>query len=628
MRVSYIGYKEICLECPKTGDVGTIRLEPDAVALGEAVVVGKRPTYQLKGSSLVTNIQETLLSTVGTANDVLSHIPGLESSDGKYTVFGKGEPLIYINNRLVRDNSELERLSSKDIAKVELIQNPGAEYDATVKAVLRIRTVRRAGEGLGINVRTNVSQGHKTSNYDQLNLNYRKDGLDVFGRVGYSLYQREQDQRTGMYVRTDTLWEQAATMDADVRTRSVNGELGANYEVNEHQSVGVTYTGDKTFDSYFDMWSDNTIRADGEVYDRLRYQTRMGQSGNRHQINAYYEGKLNDKLDISLNLDWLNNSSGNTTYADEDSETSEDRLVTTDNRSRSRLYAAKLVMAYPLGIGRLKWGGEYSYVRRTDRFDNPQSILPSSDTRVREQNAAAFLGYDLTWGKLSATVGLRFEHVDFDYYDQGIFQPGQSRLYDNLFPDIALSLPVGQTQMSLSYTSKTDRPSFYQLRGNLQYDDRFTYEGGNPLLRPSLNHDLTYQFGYKFVQLSASYQYVKDASFFMMKAYEPDPTITVFSQQNYPKAQYLNASVSLSPKLGFWEPSLYLSVSKQFFEAMTMGEMRKFDKPIYSFRLDNSFRLPKGWIFSLDGDIRTEGNQMQALSRRSGSVNAACANPS
>ena len=104
-------------------------------------------------------------------------------------MFGKGEPLIYINNRLVRDNSELERLSSKDISKVELIQNPGAEYDATVKAVLKIRTVRHAGEGLGVNVRSNVSQSHKTSNTDQLNLNYRKNGLDLFGMVNYSLWR-------------------------------------------------------------------------------------------------------------------------------------------------------------------------------------------------------------------------------------------------------------------------------------------------------------------------------------------------------------------------------------------------------------------------------------------------------
>ena len=87
----------------------------------------------------------------------------------------------------------------------------------------------------------------------------------------------------------------------------------------------------------------------------------------------------------------------------------------------------------------------------------------------------------------------------------------QSRLYDNVFPNVALSMPIGKTQMSLSYTAKTSRPSFYQLRSDLQYDDRFTYEGGNPLLKPSFNHDLTYQFGYKFIQASLNYQYIKDA---------------------------------------------------------------------------------------------------------------------
>ena len=78
-------------------------------------------------------------------------------------------------------------------------------------------------------------------------------------------------------------------------------------------------------------------------------------------------------------------------------------------------------MTYPIAVGELKWGGEYSYVHRTDRFDNPQSILPATDSKIREQNAAAFISYALTWQKLSAEIGLRYEHVDFDYYDKGIF---------------------------------------------------------------------------------------------------------------------------------------------------------------------------------------------------------------
>lgn len=620
LRVSYIGYKEVCLDCPKTGDLGTIRLEPDAVALGEAVVIGKLPTYQLKGSSLVTNIQETLLSTVGTANDVLSHIPGLEGSDGEYTVFGKGEPLIYINNRLVRDASELDRLSSKDIAKVELIQNPGSEYDATVKAVLKIRTVRRAGEGLGVNIRSNVGQGHKMRTNDQLNLNYRTGGLDLFGMASYSLWQAKTEQRTASYIQVDTLWEQKAKTVVEQSSHSVYGQMGTNYELNAYHSFGATYEGGKSFNSGGDFVSDNTMYADKAVYDILHYQTRMESDNNQHKVNAYYEGTFNEKLNVAFNADWLTGASENRMHADENSETSEDRLVTTVNNTRNRLYAAKLVLSYPIAVGELKWGGEYSYVHRTDRFNNPQSILPSTDSKIREQNAAAFISYSLTWQKLSANVGLRYEHVDFDYYDKGVFQPEQSRLYDNFFPDVALSMPVGKTQMSLSYTAKTRRPSFYQLRSDLQYDDRFTYEGGNPLLKPSFNHDLTYQLGYKFIQAMVNYQYIKDAYSFMMKAYEPNPVITVFSQANYPKVQYLNASVSISPKFNFWEPSLYISVGKPFFEALTMGEMRTFNKPTYHFSLSNSFRLPKGWIFSLDGRISTDGNDMQGLSKRSGGL--------
>jgi len=67
-------------------------------------------------------------------------------------------------------------------------------------------------------------------------------------------------------------------------------------------------------------------------------------------------------------------------FANENSEMDDDRLVTTSNRTRNRLYAVKLVMTYPIAVGELKWGGEYSYVHRTDRFDNPQSILPATDT--------------------------------------------------------------------------------------------------------------------------------------------------------------------------------------------------------------------------------------------------------
>ena len=84
-------------------------------------------------------------------------------------------------------------------------------------------------------------------------------------------------------------------------------------------------------------------------------------------------------------------------FANENSEMDDDRLVTTSNRTRNRLYAVKLVMTYPIAVGELKWGGEYSYVHRTDRFDNPQSILPATCLLYTSLPTFTFLSSSCTW---------------------------------------------------------------------------------------------------------------------------------------------------------------------------------------------------------------------------------------
>ena len=115
----------------------TIVMHEDVNLLGEVVVKGNRPSYKLTAEGLQTHVQGTVLSKMGTAEDVLKHIPGLQKKNDAYEVFGKGSPIIYVNGRLLRDLSELDQLKSEDIKNVELITSPGARYDASVKAVIR-----------------------------------------------------------------------------------------------------------------------------------------------------------------------------------------------------------------------------------------------------------------------------------------------------------------------------------------------------------------------------------------------------------------------------------------------------------------------------------------------------------
>ena len=153
LRISSIGYATLYNKVEKA-DIGTVQLLPDAQLLGEVVVKGDLPKVRLKGDAVVTNVAGTILEKAGTGEDVLNKLPGVSAKDGTVNVFGSaGTPEIYINGRKVRDSAELDQLSSDNIKSVEVVNNPGARYDATVNAVIRIKTKRPQGEGFGFNNR-------------------------------------------------------------------------------------------------------------------------------------------------------------------------------------------------------------------------------------------------------------------------------------------------------------------------------------------------------------------------------------------------------------------------------------------------------------------------------------------
>ena len=107
----------------------------DEQHLSEAVVRGHLPHTRMKGNAIVTKITGSALEKVGTAHDMLRHVPGIIRKGDDLEVIGRGTPIYFINGRQVRDLDELKRLMSDEIANVEVITNPGAAYDATINRI-------------------------------------------------------------------------------------------------------------------------------------------------------------------------------------------------------------------------------------------------------------------------------------------------------------------------------------------------------------------------------------------------------------------------------------------------------------------------------------------------------------
>ena len=133
-------------------------MQPETMTLKGVVVRGEIPQYKMTTGGMTIDIQNSLLKDVGTADDVLSMLPQIQGSDGNFTVFAKGTPEIYINNKKVQNARELKQLKSTDIKSVDVITSPGAKYNAEVGAVIRIKTKKHQGDGISVEAYSQVSE--------------------------------------------------------------------------------------------------------------------------------------------------------------------------------------------------------------------------------------------------------------------------------------------------------------------------------------------------------------------------------------------------------------------------------------------------------------------------------------
>ena len=611
---SYVGYTTVVQEISKN-KLGTIQLFPDAQLLGEVVVKAYLPKTQAKGDAMVTTVSGTVLEKAGTAENLLDKIPNVTAQDGAVTVFGRGTPEIYINGRKIRNQQELDQLSSDNIKSVEVVSNPGARYDASVKAVIRIFTKKVEGEGFGFNNRALIRHRDEYgwSAYDQLNLNYRKNGFDLSAMLLAGDYRNGTDQTFVIDTHLDKQWRQNLDLtDQKSESKNIETTLTLNYQFDENHSIGARYNYERVPEY---LWIANQFAqtyCEELLYEDLQSVITMNEPETHHRSNFYYNGRVK-KWSIDFNADGLWSETKNTQVAQEDvmeGVNEEDRSVTTIDTKRNELYAAKLVLSHPLAKGNLSFGAEYSHNKRNTTCLNLEGIIADDNAMIKEGATSAFVEYAKAFNKLQMQAGLRYEHVGFDYYDAGKFVDEQSKDYSNLFPSITFSFPIKDVQVQLGYASDINRPSYHQLRSSTFYVNRYMYDKGNPFLMPSITHNVTLAGSYKWMNMYVGYSHVKDDIINQTIAYsDDDPTIGLLTLQNTQAYDNLVAVFNINPTIGFWTPQLSLAIQKQWYEGETPWGKAKFNKPIGSVTFRNNFKLPKGFLLDVNGSYTTKGYQ-------------------
>mgnify|MGYP000288448628 FL=1 len=608
IRISSIGYVTVYKNTSELNETN-IQMSPDVQALQEVVIEGTHPVVFMKGNALVTDVQNSLLSKAGSASDVLARIPRVSKSKDKFVVFGKGTPLIYINGRLVRDNTELEQLNSTDIKHVELLTTPGAQYDASVKSVIRIKTVKRQGDGFSFDVRSSYYQSENTDLIEQANVNYRHAGLDLFGSFDYRLNRTEQISSVEQETNTSSLWQQHNTMQMNGRTEKMSGTFGFNYQINDNHSFGARYQMLGYPSSYVNTDILSKVEKNNDFYDQWSsngIENRDYSLG--HQLNLYYTGTAG-KLGIDVNADYYKSDYDATNNTSEQSQEQDDRQIAALNQVKNEMCAGKVVFTYPIWKGQLSFGGEYTYSNRDNNYlSRNESYVPSSCSNISENYIGAFTSYDvqLPFGMLSA--GIRYEHVDFEYSEDKQKIDAQSKNFDNVFPTLSFATQFGQVQAQLSYAATIQRPSYADLSNNVFYINRFTLQQGNPYLLPSITHDISLNAMWKYFQFMLSYQQKKDEIFTWSTQAEANPELSTISYINFDRMPTLNAFIGASPTIGFWSLMYGVGVSKQWVNVHTDLADLELKKPALNVMLNNTFTLPKNFLINLDFTFQGKGN--------------------
>ena len=596
----------LVLVLPRLASHAQSQEAPDSLTLQlqEVVVTANQPATKLVGTTLVSTITGSNLSDIGNALDVLNQLPMIKVQDNSVSVIGKNNIEIYIDGRPMRDNTELQQLLSSNIKKVELLMAPGASYESTTGAVLKITTKRNFVQGLSVTDQFQLQRRRKWSVMDFLSLNYNIGYWEIFadGTINHNnTLIKGTTTNTLVYQGKETIVGSSQNNAYPVTVGSV--KAGFNYAKGS-QSFGAYYRFNPErgkFRNTGSEWLDYSPEIQNVIDMHIK--------AHGHLASLYYENTIADKFRLHFDGDFkssVQNNSVATTYPD----ASYPDVNSTDKRN-STLWAGKLYLNFPLWNGEFTAGTQDSYTHTSLDYrmlnTEVEEYIPSSLTDALQTSAALFTSWSRMFGKFSLTAGLRYEYVDYNFKVNGEKDEDVSRRDNLLTPDISLGYSFSdESQISLSYKMATIKPPYSQLTGSLSYVGLHQIEGGNPLLRDERMHDVQLFGMWKGFMLQANFTRSIDSYASVKQLYPADNLQLLLHPINIDLSTF-RLYLMWSKTIKRWTPDVTIGMYRQWLE---IGDI-KYNRPLFSYFFYNTFTLPFGWLITANisgytgGDMRT-----------------------
>lgn len=615
LHCSFIGYatKSFTVPISSIYHIDEVRLEENQQILNEVNVVAKRAFFRFEHGSYLISVSGTDLSKLSSANDILKRLPLISGDNGTYSVLGRGECLIFINKRQVRDPMEVQHLDASQIESVRIITDPGAGFPIGTKAVIELVVKQWYKNSLGITFESGFIKRHRLSHHYTLRTNYTRKRLSMMALIKLSHLEYEP--------KTDVSYKIHA-LNRDLSYRVVgssaqnNGGFSfvtnLNYDINSRNSIGYhisTFASPKQISIFNDLYyKNNTVIGD---HTTSVCSERWGVNG-----TFYYVGNIRN-IDVNFqNYLYLSSNNSNRSLT-----LSRDNYFNMNSESESFLYDTKLDLKYKGLGGEMSCGTEWTSTIRVDESWVSTGDIGNRSKKSNQFLLSPFISYFFDYKRLSAEIGLRAEWEKRSFLNST--EHNTEQILYNPKVEIAYKFPNG-LRAKFNWQTFTYRPQYFVLSGISSMIYPFLYSSGNIHLKSSRNNSFYFalscentiaQLGAKYVQDESSVYYFFDR--FLERINRTYINVPAYWQYNF------SVSHQFKP-LAFWTINFFGELGYRSFKYGDNPERVYYKKPSFFINAYNTFDLGAGYTLVCNmGGARLFSGIEESLGRWgiSGSVN-------
>lgn len=606
----------------------TTQLLPETKSLEEVQVVAKKPFIEQQIDRTVLNVENSIVSAGATALEVLERAPGVtvDQQNDQLKLRGKEGVVVQIDGKQTFLSQQelmtlLRNTPSDNIEKIELITNPSAKYDAAGNSgIINIKMKRNKSYGTN----GNINLGAAYAKYGRANatgtINHRAGKISSFVSAGTFWnkgFNNNHIYRSIPYEGNVTYFDQNS--DRINQSQYHNIRAGVDYNVSKKSTIGVLVSGFMNdFHNPFGETNTSILNADKSLQRTFRTDVFNGNKMNNLSANLNFKHQFDDKgKELTFDTDYVKYKGKNTSRLDtryfkpDGSSDGSPELVRNNMPSEINIAVAKLDYTQPLWKGKFETGLKTSFVTsdndmlfevKTDEWQ----IDPKRSNRFKysENVNAGYLNYagNIT-KKLKYQLGVRAEHTH-SIGNSITLNQKRDRNYLNFFPSVFLSQQLDTNNvLNLSYSRRIDRPNYQSLNPFEFYLDPYTFQRGNPNLKPQYTNSFQLVHVYKnFLNTTLAYSRIKDMIADELPQQIASENKTFVTSENLDNQDNVSLTISAPiPITKWWTFQTNFTGVYNQYNSIYLDEKLEIKQFSWNAYGNNQFTLKKGWTAEISG---------------------------